>query len=107
MPICCGTRLVSRVRAQSIAGRMGMVGLHIPRNAAWSAELRAELLANPAGKHDDQVDALALVGQLLENVLAGREPKVGDQELKIDDGYRDATEEDFGGVAGIPSILTL
>jgi len=101
------TRHSKHVRAQSIAGRMGMVGLHIPRNAAWSAELRAELLSFPAGKHDDQVDALALVGQLLENVLPGREPKVEDKELKLDDGYRDATEEDFGGVASIPSILTL
>jgi len=55
-----------------------------PRNAAWSAELRAELLSFPAGKHDDQVDALALIGQLLENVLPGREPKVEDQELTID-----------------------
>ncbi len=101
------TRHSKHVRAQSIAGRMGMVGLRIPRNAAWSAELRAELLSFPAGKHDDQVDALALVGQLLENVLPGREPRVEAQELKTDDGYRDATEEDFGGVASIPSILTL
>jgi len=44
---------------------------------------------------------------LLENVLPGREPRVEAQELKTDDGYRDATEEDFGGVASIPSILTL
>jgi hypothetical protein len=29
----------------------------------------------PAGKHDDQVDALGLIGQLLDMMTAGREPK--------------------------------
>jgi predicted phage terminase large subunit-like protein len=59
-------------RAQSIIGRVGMLGLHIPRTASWAADLRGELLAFPAGRHDDQVDALALVGQLLDKMAAGR-----------------------------------
>ena len=60
---------------RSPPGRMGMIGLQISRNAAWSAELRAEVLSFPGGKHDDKVDALALIGQLLENVLPGRKPR--------------------------------
>ena len=30
----------------------------------------------PAGKHDDQVDALGLVGQLLDIMVPGEVPKV-------------------------------
>jgi hypothetical protein len=32
-------------------------------------------LSFPAGKHDDQVDALGLVGQLLDRMLLGVHPK--------------------------------
>jgi hypothetical protein len=44
---------------------MAMNGLYVPRDATWWPELRSELLSFPAGKHDDQVDALGLIGQLL------------------------------------------
>ena len=54
------------VRAQSIRGLMSMRGLHIKRGAPWYEALRSELLGFPAGKHDDQVDALGLIGQLLD-----------------------------------------
>jgi hypothetical protein len=53
--------------------------------------LRAELLSFPAGKHDDQVDALGLVGQLLDKINAGRKPKPPDQPQR--DDYRAASEE--------------
>ena len=51
------------VRAQSIRGRVGLEGLYVPTTAPWFAEFKRELLSFPAGKHDDQVDALGLVGQ--------------------------------------------
>jgi hypothetical protein len=38
--------------------------------------LRSELLIFPAGKHDDQVDALGLIGQVLDRMTAGQKPKV-------------------------------
>ena len=47
------------VRAQSMRGRMAMLGLYVRQAAPWFADLRAELLSFPAGKHDDQVDAQA------------------------------------------------
>ena len=50
---------------------MALHGLYVPINAVWYPELRSELLSFPAGKHDDQVDALGLVGQLLDQMLAG------------------------------------
>ncbi len=65
------TRGDKAVRAQSIRGRMAMLGLHVPMSEKWYADLRAELLSFPAGKHDDQVDALGLVGQLLDRMRRG------------------------------------
>src|SRR5260221_10804580 len=50
------------VRPQSMRGRMAMLGLYVRQGAPWFADLRAELLSFPAGRHDDQVDALGLVG---------------------------------------------
>lgn len=69
------TRGDKAVRAQSIRGRMALEGLYVPVNAPWYAALRSELLSFPAGKHDDQVDALGLIGQLLDLMTAGRAPK--------------------------------
>jgi len=75
----CREQFTSRadkaVRAQSMRGRMAMLGLYLRQGAAWVADLRAELLSFPAGKHDDQIDALGLVGQLLDRISAGRRPK--------------------------------
>jgi len=70
------TRGDKAVRAQSIRGRMALGGLYVPHAAQWYAELRSELLSFPAGKHDDQVDALGLVGQLLDVMLTGKKPDV-------------------------------
>ncbi len=69
------TRGDKAVRAQSIRGRMSLDGLHVPRHAPWRQGFEAELLSFPAGKHDDQVDALGLVGQLLDTMVAGAAPE--------------------------------
>jgi predicted phage terminase large subunit-like protein len=65
------TRGDKGVRAQSIRGRMALDGLMIPADAPWRADFENELMGFPAGKHDDQVDALGLVGQLLDVMVAG------------------------------------
>jgi predicted phage terminase large subunit-like protein len=81
------TRADKQVRAQSIRGRMSMDGLYVPTSAPWYADFRAELLSFPAGKHDDQVDALGLVGQLLDVMIEGRLPPKSEPE-KPKVGYR-------------------
>jgi len=68
------TRGDKAIRAQSIRGRMALEGLHVPTSAPWYAGLRSELLSFPAGKHDDQVDALGLIGQLLNKMSLGQHP---------------------------------
>ncbi len=77
------------IRAQSIRGRMSMDGLHVPTHAPWYAAFQQELLTFPMGKHDDQVDALGLIGQLLATVLAGKRPdKKRDRWDPSKDAYR-------------------
>lgn len=73
------TRGDKAVRAQSIRGRAAMGGLYLPISAPWRAEFESELLRFPAGVHDDQVDALGLVGQLLDTMLSGRRPEPANQ----------------------------
>jgi len=68
------TRGDKAIRAQSIRGRMALDGLHIPAAAPWRADFEAELMSFPAGKHDDQVDALGLAGQLLDVMAKGARP---------------------------------
>ena len=63
------------VRAQSMRGRMALEGLYVPAGAPWLADFRAELLTFPAGRHDDQVDAIGLVGQLLDTMVPPGKPK--------------------------------
>ena len=69
------TRGDKAIRAQSIRGRMAQHGLYVPANAEWAAEFERELMIFDAGMHDDQVDALGLIGQLLDHIAAGTKPK--------------------------------
>jgi hypothetical protein len=50
---------------------MALEGLYVPAKASWYPAFTAELLSFPAGQHDDQVDALGLVGQLLDQMVPG------------------------------------
>jgi len=85
------TRGDKAVRAQSIRGRMALQGLYVPIKKPWYAALRSELLSFPAGKHDDQVDALGLIGQLLDLMNAGRTPKK--ETTPKSDPYRPRVED--------------
>jgi hypothetical protein len=68
------TRGDKAVRAQSIRGRMALEGLYVPAQAHWYSAFRSELLSFPAGKHDDAVDAIGLVGLLLDQMVKGTKP---------------------------------
>jgi len=60
---------------------MALDGLYVPTSASWYSAFRSELLSFPAGKHDDQVDALGLVGQLLDQMVKGSKPKPADSRI--------------------------
>jgi predicted phage terminase large subunit-like protein len=95
------TRGDKAVRAQSIRGRMELLGLYVPAAAAWLSDLRAELLAFPHGKHDDIVDALGLCGQLMDRFTPGRVAKKPEPRA-FDGGYVPRVDDDLW-----PSFLTL
>ena len=52
-------------RARPIQGRMKQGKVRLPKDAVWFHELQEELLRFPNGLNDDQVDALAWVGQMM------------------------------------------
>jgi predicted phage terminase large subunit-like protein len=66
------TRGDKSVRAQSIRGYIERHGLWVDANAPWYAALRAEMLGFPAGRNDDMVDMLGLLGQLMDKMLRGK-----------------------------------
>jgi hypothetical protein len=49
---------------------MELDGLYVPAHAHWYPAFLSESLNFPAGKHDDQVDALGFIGQLLDRMKA-------------------------------------
>ncbi|MEY9239166.1 putative phage terminase large subunit-like protein [Bradyrhizobium japonicum] len=81
------TRGDKAVRARAIQGRLALDGIYYAKNAPWAADLFAELMNFPASKHDDQVDALGLVGQLLDRMVVGRLAP-GRSVAEPMDGYR-------------------
>lgn len=73
------TRGDKATRAQSFRAMIASRGLRVPSTASWRSGLEAEMLRFPAGVHDDQVDALGLIGQLLDKALAAAPPKKPDK----------------------------
>jgi hypothetical protein len=59
------------VRAQSVRGRMAMLGLYVGQGAPWFTDLRAELLSFPVGRHGRIFRALR---QLIEAITVPHEP---------------------------------
>jgi hypothetical protein len=76
-----------------MGGRVAMDGLYVPAGARWLADFRSELLSLPAGRHDDQVDAIGLVGQLLDKMVPPAKPKQAVRPLRES---RDAERADRG-----------
>lgn len=77
------TRGDKSIRAQSIRGRMALTGLYVPTGANWYPEFKKELMTFPAGRHDDQVDALGLIGQILDKMVAGKPLVISTEKKKL------------------------
>ena len=56
-------------RAQSIRARMRAGGVKFDKNADWYQELEDECITFPRARHDDQVDALAYLGLLIDRLI--------------------------------------
>ena len=55
----------------------------MPTLAPWYSAFMSELLGFPAGKHDEQVDALGLIGQLLDRMVKGVRPEEKAKPIKL------------------------
>lgn len=75
-------------RSRSIQARTAMGKVYFPQDAPWRADLEAELLTFPAGRHDDMVDTLGLIGRMLDDMIAAARPKVETRPPAT--GYRPA-----------------
>ena len=62
-------------RARAFQARAAMGCVYLPSNAPWLDRFLTEFKAFPAGKHDDIVDACALIGRLLDQMIAAHAPK--------------------------------
>lgn len=62
-------------RARSIQARSSMGRVYLPRSAEWLPEFMHELLTFDAGKHDDIVDAFALIGRMLDKMVSAKKEK--------------------------------
>jgi predicted phage terminase large subunit-like protein len=63
-------------RARSFQARAAMGKVYLPHNAPWVADVLGEMLNFPVGKHDDAVDALGLIGRMLDTMSSGRATRV-------------------------------
>ncbi len=76
----CARKQLTRARskemcAQSIRGRMQQGKVYFPYSS-WYPDLKSEMLSFPAGKHDDQVDVMALLGMALGELDSEQDKEV-------------------------------
>jgi len=83
------TRGDKAVRAQSFRGLIATRGLRIHKDAPFATDLITEMMSFPVGVHDDQVDMLGLIGQLIDKMSSGNKPKGPKPKpiYQVEDGY--------------------
>lgn len=82
-------------RARSIQARMRAGGVRFDKRADWYQTLEDECLRFPRDKHDDQVDALAYLGQMVDKMVEA--PTIQEQrDAEYDDEYRNSGHYESG-----------
>jgi phage terminase large subunit-like protein len=74
-------------RARSIQARMRAHGVKFDKEADWYFPFEQEMLTFPRGKHDDQVDAFAYFGMMLEYLI-----EASTDEEEAEDAYYEEVE---------------
>lgn len=74
-------------RARSIQAMASMGKVFFPRNSVWKADVMGQMFRFPAGKHDDAVDVMSLIGRGLEMMPApSKSAEYIDQPQADEDG---------------------
>jgi len=66
------------VKARAIQGRLAMGKIRFPRFAPWWSDARSQILQFPYGPHDDFVDWLSNIGQMLLHERSAAPPAAND-----------------------------
>lgn len=82
-------------RGRSIQARMRAHGVKFDKEADWYGNFENECLTFPRGKHDDQVDAYAYLGLMLDKLI-----EAPTKEEMDEDEYRDELAEHSDGANG-------
>jgi len=88
-------------RTRSIQARMRAGGVKFDKDAEWYQTLEDECLTFPRARHDDQVDALAYMGRMLEKIIEAPTQEEADeeeyrQELRDSDHFEQGRSEHTG-----------
>lgn len=75
-------------RARSIQGRMRANAVKFDKSAYWYAAFEDELCKFPRGTRDDQVDAFAYIGMMLDSLIEAPTQFEMDEEEYFDELYR-------------------
>lgn len=70
------------IRARAIQARCAMGKVYMPKVAPWKADLMSQLMRFPAGKYDDGVDVLSLIGRGLEFAKTPNVPQPPVQQVQ-------------------------
>lgn len=82
-------------RSRSVQARMRAHGIKFAKDGEWYPIFENECLTFPRGKHDDQVDAFAYLGLMLDKLI-----EAPTKEEIDDDEYRDEYEQSGNAYAG-------
>lgn len=82
-------------RARSIQARMRARGVKFDKQADWFPKFEDELLTFPRNKHDDQVDAFAYLGLMLETLVEA--PTAAEEAEEL---YQDELEQSGASFTG-------
>ena len=72
-------------RARSIQARLRAHGVKLDKEGDWYPLFENEMLSFPRGKHDDQVDAFAYLGLLLDLLIEAPTREEEEDELYADE----------------------
>ena len=88
-------------RARSVQARMRAGAVKFDKSADWYYDFEDEAAIFPRGKHDDQVDALAYIGLIVDKMLSGATKReLADEEYEDEydkSGLADAGRSEYTG----------
>ncbi len=90
-------RTDKRTRARSIQGRMKAGGVYFPKEEPWYEDLHEEMKRFDRGQHDDYVDCMSSLGQLLDRMLPVPTKDELEEEAYWDEFYHTGGDPYSGG----------